>query len=208
MCIGKFIPLTWLTIATTKPCCLCSNTVDAKTTVQLFSATGYRNKWASRITALLLVQGDETDFLPSTVCARCAYRYIIWTLWKRQLQIFRELAQRCMSTHQLYGPLKHTRVTSSDTGVSPDTARVRPTSKLTRKKLVFSCKLIKLNIYKLFNKIWCNFSLRKVIHKFDSSCWRKVHPQGQLCRTRLAPFGKEEEKREEGSINVLFPQRM
>ena len=53
-------------MARTKPCPLCNNVVDAKTTVQLFSTIryknkiGYKNKWASRITALLV---DETDLL-------------------------------------------------------------------------------------------------------------------------------------------------
>ena len=61
-------------IATTKPCCLWDNIAQAKTTVQLFSATGYKNRWASRIAALLLVQVDETDDLPSSVCKMCIRR--------------------------------------------------------------------------------------------------------------------------------------
>ena len=157
-------------MASTKPCRLCNNAVDAKTTVQLFSATGYKHKWASRITALLLVQVDETDLLPSSVCKMCIRRLEFLEKAAADLQAFRELAQQSMSTHQSRGPLKRTRVTSSDAGVSPDMARERPSSKLARKKLVFSCKLIKVNIYKLLNKIQCNFSPRKVINKFGSFC--------------------------------------
>ena len=42
---------------------------------------------------------------------------------------------------RVMAPLKCTQVTSSDVGVSPDTARERPSSKLARKRLSFSCKL-------------------------------------------------------------------
>ena len=168
-------------MASTKPCRLCNNAVDAKRTVQLFSATGYEHKWASRITALLLVQVDETDLLPSSVCNMCIRRLEFLEKAAADLQAFRKLARQSMSIYQSRGHLKRTRVTSSDVGVSPDTARERPSSKLARKKLVFSCKLIKVNFYKLVNKFWCNFSPRKVIVKCYSFCW-KVHPDSQLCR--------------------------
>ena len=135
----------WFTMATTKQCCLCSNTVDAKATIQLFSATGCKNKWASRITGLLHVKVDETD-LPSSVCKMCIRRLESLEKAVANLQAFGELSQRSLSTHQSNGPLKRTRVTSSDVGASPDTTRKRPSSKLARKKLVFSGKLIKVNI--------------------------------------------------------------
>ena len=35
---------------------------------------------------------------------------------------------------------KRTRLTSADIGVSPDTVRLRPSAKLSRKRLVFECK--------------------------------------------------------------------
>ncbi len=39
-------------------------------------------------------------------------------------------------------PLKRTRVTCGEVGVSPDIARARPSSKLSRKILVFDCKWV------------------------------------------------------------------
>ena len=113
------------------------------------------------------------------------------------LQAFRELAQQSMSTHQSRGPLKRTRVTSSDAGVSPDMARERPRSKLARKKLVFSCKPIKVNIYKLLKK----FNVILVPERLSTSLAASVERStpmasyADLSRPPLAPIGKEEERR-------------
>ena len=74
---------------------------------------------------MLLVQVDETDLLPSSVCKMCIRRLESMEKAVADLQAFRELAQRSMSTQQSNGPLKRTRVTSSDVGASPDTARER-----------------------------------------------------------------------------------
>ena len=35
---------------------------------------------------------------------------------------------------------KRTRLTSANIGISPDTVRLRPIAKLSRKRLVFECK--------------------------------------------------------------------
>ena len=53
---------------------------------------------------------------------------------------FRELAKHSREALSAIGPLKRTRVTGSDVGVSPDTAKERPSSKLARKRLTFTCK--------------------------------------------------------------------
>ena len=74
---------------------------------------------------MLLVQVDETNLLPSSVCKMCICHLEFLEKVAVDLQDFRELAQHSMSTHQSYGPLKRTRVTSSDVGVSPDMAKER-----------------------------------------------------------------------------------
>ena len=140
-------------MANTKLCRLCTTPVNTKTIVQLFSETGKTHNWASRITALLLVKVDETDRLSPCVCRKCIRRLESLEKAATELQAFRELAQRSMSTHQSHDHLKRTRITSSDVGVSPDTARAGPSFKLARKKLVYTCKLLIQNIYKLYNKI-------------------------------------------------------
>ena len=69
----------------------------------------------------------------------CIHRLEFLEKAAADLQVFREFTQQSMSTYMSSGPLKRTRVTSSDVGVSPYMARERPSSKSVRKKLVFSC---------------------------------------------------------------------
>ena len=78
-------------------------------------------------------------FLPSSGCKLCIRRLEFLEKAAANLHAFRELAQQSMSTYQSSELLKRTWVTSRDDGVSPYIARERPSSKLARKKLVFSC---------------------------------------------------------------------
>ena len=105
----------------------CSVQFDTKTNGPLQSLPCYLCKWMRLI------------FVSSSVCKLCIHRLEFLEKAAADLQAFRELAQHFMSTYQSCGPLKRTRVTSSDIGVSPYMARERPSSKLARKKVVFSC---------------------------------------------------------------------
>ena len=109
-------------------------------------------------------------------------------------QAFRELAQRSMNAHQYYGSLKRTNVTSSGVGVSPDTAKARPSSKVARKKLFFSCKLIKQNIHNHCNKVQCNFLAperppKRITAPDEYST--AMASYASHSRPPLAPIGKE-----------------
>lgn len=129
-------------MASTAICCrLCRANVDAKRTAHMFTVKGLRNKWASRISTLLHVAVDENDRLSPHVCNMCTRRVEYLEKAAADLKAFKELA-RCSLTAGQVNPLKRTRVTSGEVGVSPDTVRVRPSSKLSRKVLVFNCKWV------------------------------------------------------------------
>lgn len=131
------------TMATTV-CRLCREVVSCRNTIHLFSAKGLSNKWASRISSLLEVSVDEDERISPQVCSMCTRRVVSLEKAAVDLQSFRELAQCSLtalqSAGQSAGPLKRTRVTSGEVGVSPDTARARPSSKLSRRQLSFQCK--------------------------------------------------------------------
>ncbi len=81
---------------------------------------------------------DEDDQLPPHVCNMCTRRLESLEKATADLKAFQELAQRSSALGQV-NPLKRTRVTCGEVGwgVSPDTARARPSSKLSRKILVW-----------------------------------------------------------------------
>ena len=81
---------------------------------------------------------DVSDGISPYMCNMCQTRLV--TLEKAVLDIksFRNLAKH--SSEALSGPFKRTKVTNSDIGVSPDTARERPSSKRARKRLNFTSK--------------------------------------------------------------------
>ena len=125
--------------AATICCRLCRAITNAKRTVHLFTTKGLKNRWASRISTLLEIAVDEDDRLPPYVCSMCTRRLESLENAAADLKEFQELAQCSLQMGQ-DNPLKRTRVTSGDVGVSPDTAKARPSSKLSRKKLSFECK--------------------------------------------------------------------
>ena len=112
----------------------------------MFTVKGLRNKWASRISTLLHVAVDENDGLPPHVCNMCTRRLESLENAAADLKAFQELAQ-CSSALGQVNPLKRTRVTCGEVGVSPDTTRARPSSKLSRKVLVFDCKQSTLHVH-------------------------------------------------------------
>ncbi len=86
----------------------------------------------------LHVTVDEDDQLPPHVCNMCTRRLESLEKATVDLKAFQELAQRSSALGQV-NPLKRTRVTCGEVGVSPNTARARPSSKLSRK---IDCKWV------------------------------------------------------------------
>lgn len=124
----------------TTVCRLCRGVVDCRSTVHLFSAKGKINKWASRISSLLSLPVEEDERISPHICFTCTRRVANLEKAATDLQEFQNLAQCSLTALKTIVPLKRTRVTSGDVGVSPDTARARPSSKLSRKQLQFKCK--------------------------------------------------------------------
>ena len=126
--------------STTRVCRLCRAVVPPKRTVHLFNANAVKNKWASRISDLLGVPLADTDRISPYMCDMCKTRLVSLEKAVTDLGSFRELVKHSREALSAIGPLKRTRVTGSDVGVSPDTAKERPSSKLARKRLTFTCK--------------------------------------------------------------------
>ena len=70
------------------------------------------------------------------VCHKCTRRLSLLEKAIEDRKAFRELAISSFNAQMK----KRTRRASADIGVSPDTVRLRPSAKLSRKRLVFECK--------------------------------------------------------------------
>lgn len=127
-------------MASTRVCCLCRAVTQPKRAVHLFNANAVKNKWVSRISDLLGVHLVDTDRISPYMCDMCRTRLLSLEKALADLESFKQLAKRSTVALSTIGPLKRTRVTGSDVGVSPDTARDRPSSKMARKRLMFTCK--------------------------------------------------------------------
>lgn len=123
-------------------CRLCRTVVESKRAVSLFTAIGIQHEWAQRIERLLELPVDRSDSLPTYICTKCKQRIEALEKAAVDLKGFKDMAW-CSKTalERVRCPLKRTKATSSDTGVSPDTQRERPKSKLTRKRLDFDSKI-------------------------------------------------------------------
>ncbi len=120
-------------------CRLCRSTVESRSIVHLFTAKGLEKKWSTRISTILGIRVDKMGRLSPHVCCMCTRRLESLENAAADLQDFKQLAQRSLEVaHATRGPVKRTRVTSGEVGVSPDTARARPSSKLSRRQLLFS----------------------------------------------------------------------
>ena len=102
-------------------------------------ASAVKNKWASRISQLLEIPVDKG--ISPYMCETCKLRLMKLEKAVVDLAAFRDLAKHSRQEQMRAGPHKRTRVTSSDVGVSPDTARQRPRSK---RRLSFTCKTYKV----------------------------------------------------------------
>ena len=122
---------------------LCRALVPSKRAVSLFTTTGIQQQWSRRIESLLCVPAESSDGLPGYICEKCKVRILSLEKAALDLEEFKETA-RC-SRSALARPLKRPKSTSSQFGVSPDTARQRPRSKISRKRLDFESKFSKHN---------------------------------------------------------------
>lgn len=127
--------------STDKVCRLCSETVKANRSCHLFGRSTLKYNWPSRITALLSIPVSDDDGRSPYVCQMCTRRIQYLENAFADLQAFKDLAHSSsLPQAQGRGPMKRTRVTCGEVGVSPDTAKARPSSKLARKKLTFQSK--------------------------------------------------------------------
>ena len=103
-------------------CRLCTN-VDK--TINLFSRAGMRNEWSSRISAMLDITIEDDERVSPYVCQKCT----------RRLSLLEEAIEDLLR-HSGAG---HIFIECTDEeenqgiGISPDTDRLRPNAKLSRK---------------------------------------------------------------------------
>ena len=139
----------------------------------LFSTLGIQQKWSCRISSLLEITVDKNDGLSAYICYQCKNRIVHLEKSLADLSAFKALAK---SSSCATGNLKHCKVTSAEVGVSPDTLRQRPHSKMQRRRLEFEGKVTRhvynytMNLQQLKNqlkqglwKILCHRLLHQVL---------------------------------------------
>lgn len=98
--------------------------------------TGIQQRLASRIEALLSVEVRSDDGLPGYICIKCKARTVTLEKAAADLREFKQLASCSKSAlERVRGPLKRTKCTSSDIGVSPDTARENTQVQIIKKEI-------------------------------------------------------------------------
>ena len=112
----------------TDVCRLCSSRVPSNRRISFFSPTGLRERWASRVSRLLVVTVDCNDGLPGFMCEICKRRLNSLEKSAEDLENFREQAKRSRELFSSRETLKRSKETSSDF-VSPDTRKEKPPSK-------------------------------------------------------------------------------
>ena len=118
-------------------CCrFCRSLIPPNKTVHLFTNIAVQKNWPSRITQLLEVPVERQQQFSNYMCITCSSKIERLERAVKELQAFRVMA-RC-SYDRVQGPLKRVKQTSG-VGVSPDTTRARPQSKLSRRRLTY-CK--------------------------------------------------------------------
>ena len=82
----------------------------------------------------IIIEDDER--VSPYVCYKCTRRLSLLEKAIDDRKAFRELAISSLNAQMK----KRNRLTSAGIGVSPDTVRLRPSAKLSRKRLIFECK--------------------------------------------------------------------
>lgn len=126
-------------MADIRVCRLCKTRIDKQVAVALFSSNDSKQRWAPRISVLLDVpEPSPADMLPAHICGKCRTRIVSLEKALSDLAMFKQLARASLDGRGV----KRTRDTSGSVGVSPDTIRQRPPSKLSKKKLTFESKYL------------------------------------------------------------------
>ena len=107
--------------------------------VALFGKKASQERLASRISTLLDITLNDDDGLPNLVCAKCKRRVESLETAMMDLTKFKKEVSSCAAMFiASRRDLKRIKSTSSDVGVSPDTAKVRPPAKkMSHKRLDF-----------------------------------------------------------------------
>ena len=133
-------------------CRLCHEKVKPNRSVYLFSHKGQAQEWTSKIGHILDLHIAADDGLSQYMCQKYKLRLLSLERSLEDLSNFKQLARSLQSAatlQEIRGPLKRTKNTaSSDIGLSPDTQRQRPPSKLSRKRLSFESNIFTNEINK------------------------------------------------------------
>ncbi len=159
-------------------CRLCRAVVAGNRSVYLFSSASLKQRWGSRISELLFVTVAVDDGISQYMCEMCKNRLVHLEKAVIDLELFRELVICSASSLGQVKSLKRTKTTSGEVGVSPDTARQRPSSKLARKRLTFACKSV-LCIYYVY--------VVKPFHLVHSASPRQVPVQLSTSEQLIVP---------------------
>ena len=104
-----------------RTCGLCRADIAVKHAIHI------NGDWVSRISGLLNVVVELEDKIQHYMCPKCKRWLVSLENAAEDLVNFCELAKQCQSTLKLWcGPLKHTKESSSNVGVSPDIIKARP----------------------------------------------------------------------------------
>ena len=126
----------------TVTCRLCATAIPGIRATGLFTPTGLLNRWPQRIESLLELSVHNDGQLPTHMCSKCRSKVQQLEKASSELTEFKELANNALiKARAQLGATKRPKNTSDD-GVSPDTARLRPRCKISRKRLDFDCKII------------------------------------------------------------------
>lgn len=110
-------------------CRLCQSDASVNNSISLFSKSSIQKNWAARISDLLLVDmATPNGGLPSQFCSKCCRRIERLEKAASDLAEFKKQARECCRAFQL--SRKRTKETSSDVGITPDTAKARPPIKM------------------------------------------------------------------------------
>ena len=111
--------------------------VSTKRIINIFTRKSMEKGWGRRINTLLDISVSQDDELPAYICNKCIARIV--TLEKAFIDRcdFKKSARACME--QGHHSLKRTKATTGEVGVSPNTFRERPRSKVAR-RLRFTSK--------------------------------------------------------------------
>ena len=93
--------------------------------------------WGRRINTLLDISVSQDDELPAYICNKYTPRIVTLEKAFIDLSDFKKSARACME--QGHHSLKRTKATTGEVGMSPNTLRERPRSKVAR-RLRFTSK--------------------------------------------------------------------